>query len=276
MAGLYAFSTSFIHISESWDVYHFSGLPINVLRFVVSAAASINPGRPSYIFSLGCTSTMITIKYLLGTGPLGIWSLNGINICPFTVGGICTILTKTRDMVVGSMADAARQDYFDIGNEYQVFRPSQKMITPYCGDPLTYDLFAGKCLSESACDMWASILPSAVLKIPFTADVYSITFVMVYLQPTKVSARFVYAYMPQDMWLLSYYSNMDSWFPDFDAVSPDKGGLGFTRLAGNSLLDFMTYLTMRLVAFLENCKANANKLSSGVSPPCFFFTIYQD
>lgn len=219
---------------------------------------------------------MITIKYLLGTGPLGIWSLNGINICPFTVGGICTILTKTRDMVVGSMADAARQDYFDIGNEYQVFRPSQKMITPYCGDPLTYDLFAGKCLSESACDMWASILPSAVLKIPFTADVYSITFVMVYLQPTKVSARFVYAYMPQDMWLLSYYSNMDSWFPDFDAVSPDKGGLGFTRLAGNSLLDFMTYLTMRLVAFLENCKANANKLSSGVSPPCFFFTIYQD
>merc|ERR1719498_516342 len=180
------------------------------------------------------------------------------------------MLGKVRDLLVGTIADTARKDYFDIANEYQVFRPSQKILTPYCGDPLTYDLFAGKCLAESACDMWASILPSAVLKIPFSADVYSIVFVMVYLQPTKVSARFLYAYMPQDMWLLSYYSNMDAWFPNYDAVSPEKGGVGFTRLAGNSLLDFMTYLTMRLVGFLEKSKQNAKKLASGGSPPCFY------
>merc|ERR1719310_1554259 len=106
--------------------------------------------------------------------------------------------------------------------------------------------------------------------IPFTADVYSIVFAMTFLQPTKVSSRFVYTYMPQSMWQVEYYSNMDAWFPDFDALSTSKGGIGFTNLAGNALLDFMTYLNMRLVGWLVHTKETAAKFLSGVTPPCFY------
>lgn len=70
------------------------------------------------------------------------------------------------------------------------------------------------------------------------------------------------------MWQIEYYEHMDDWFPNFDAVSPLKGGVGFTNIAGNSFMDFMTYLNVRLVRYLFSSKKAAFALARGNTPTC--------
>jgi len=237
---------------------------------VASSAATTPTIRPTYILSIGAASTMVTVKYLMGAGPVGFWSLSGINACPFTVGGICTILSKIRELVVAGLPTFMEQDYFEIGNTFQIYMPEAQLITPFCGDPLTYDLFAGTCAAEGACDMMATVIPSTINNVPFTPEVYSIVFVMAYLQTTPVASRFVSSYLPQSMWSLEYYEHMDSWFPNFDALAPAKGGVAFTALAGNSFMDFMTYLNIRLNSYLVSTKLSAGLLAKGTPPKCSF------
>lgn len=217
--------------------------------------------RPSWILSVGAASTMSTIKYLMGTAPMAIWTFGGINVCPFTIGGLCTMITKLRTLMVGVISFKSQQSYFSISNAYGVYRPDMQLMVPYCGDPLAFDLFEGMCNADSVCDMWATILPNTLNAIFFSPDVYVIVFVMAFLQVTPVSSRFVKLYMPQQMWNIQYYSHMDLWFPNFDAVQPGKGGMGFTNIAGNSFLDYMTYLNLRLVQYIFETKQQAIRYS---------------
>merc|ERR1711924_173626 len=87
-----------------------------------------------------------------------------------------------------------------------------------------------------------------------------------------VSGRFVNMYMPQEVWAISYYEHMDQWFPNFDAIAPQKGGVGFTSVAGNSFMDWMTYLSIRLVGYIARSKDAAHSLTSDNPPPCDYST----
>merc|ERR1719456_119574 len=94
-----------------------------------------------------------------------------------------------RDLMVAYMPQKSAKAYHDLGNEYQVYKPEIKLISPFCGDPLEYDLFSGKCSADSVCEMWTTVLPSTVNKVMFTMDVYNLVFVMAYLKTTPVAAR---------------------------------------------------------------------------------------
>lgn len=237
---------------------------------IVSAASLMGPDvRPRWISSLGATSTTSTIKYLLGSGPFNIYTSGSVNVCPFSEMQTCTMVSKIRDIVVSNLPRISQQKYFGLGNAYQMWRPEVTLLMPYCGDPLTYDIFEGGCYADSVCDMWVTVLPSKVNKVQFTLDLYHVVFVMVFLQATPVSGRFVNIYMPEQMFSITYYENMDKWFPNFDAVAPQKGGIGFSNLAGNSFMDFMTYLNIRLVAYLWKTKVAAGRfVQNGKAPAC--------
>jgi len=241
---------------------------------VVSAASFMTMHRPVWLSSVGATSTMVSVKFLMGMGPMGIWSGFGVNSCPFPNGNVCPVLSKIRHLVVNIMPPKATKEYYDFGNAFQVYRPESKLLAPFCGDPLTFDLFEGKCAAEGICDMWTMVVPSIFNNIKFTPETYVLVLVMAFLQATPVSARFARAYLPQEMWQLQYYSHMDDWFPNFEASAKQKGGGGFTTIAGNSLMDFMTYLSLRLVAFLIETKSDALKLSTGKAPLCHY-AIYE-
>jgi len=242
---------------------------------IVSAATLLAEEiRPDWIISIGAASTMATVEFLMGSGALEIWSFGGINVCPFTVGGICKMASKVRVLLVDTLPTKSQAAYFNLVNSYGVYRPELQLLTPYCGDPLTYDLFAAECEADSVCDMWATIVPSEMNEVMFTTDEYIVVFVMTFLQATPVSARFVRNYMPEAVFDISYYEHMGSWFPNFDAMSPNKGGIGFTGIAGNSFLDFMTYLNIRLAGYLFETKVFAHEFSSLMdgNPDCLYHT----
>jgi len=226
--------------------------------------------RPSWIISVGASSTMATIKYLMGVGPLHVYEMGGINMCPFTIAGICNMLSKVRDLSVLYLPRNSVVAYRDLGATFQVFRPEIKLLAPYCADPLTYDLFHGQCEADGMCDMWSTAIPSRLNNVRFTPDPFVFVFVMAYLKKTPVSARFVNLYAPQEMWEIEYYSHMDMWFPNFDATASAKGGIGFTNIAGNAFMDFMTYLNIRLVAYLVKTKVEAKEIVKGMLPGCFY------
>jgi len=242
---------------------------------IVAASVLIAPFRPKWISSIGAASSMTTVKYLMGAGPLGIWTMSGVNICPFTIAGICSMLSKVKDLIVGMMPPESTKAYYDVANVFQVYRPEVKLLTPFCGDPLTYDLFAGKCASDGVCDMWVTAVPSKINLVSFTPEMYSLVFVMAYLSTSPVAARFTHTFLPTEMWEITYYSQMDEWFPNFDAIAANKGGLAFTNIAGNSFMDFMTYLNIRLVGYLLDTKKSAAEMGSGTTPPCHYWT-YED
>jgi len=240
---------------------------------VVAASARSAP-RPPWMMSTGAAATMTTVKYLMGIGPLSLWTFGSINLCPFTYEAVCTFLSGLRQMVVRILPSQSRNAYEDIMSAYGIYRPEITLISPYCGDPLTYDLFESKCAAESVCDMWTTVIPSRLNGIVYTPDVYVLVFVMAYLQVSSVSARFVESFVPSSILEVEYYKDMRLWFPNFDAISPQKGGLAFTSTAGNLFMDYMTYLSTRLVGFLISTKKDAHRLSSGISPHCNFH-LYQ-
>jgi hypothetical protein len=238
---------------------------------IASSASLISPYRPGYVLSIGASSSMTTVKYLMGTGPLGVFQMSGVNVCPFVVAGVCEMLSKVKDLIVGMLPAWAAKSYKDIASAYLVYKPEFKLMLPYCGDPLTYDLFAGACASDGVCDMWTTILPSKLNAVAFTAEMFNVVFVMAYLAATPVSARFANQYLPSEMWALPYYQEMDQWFPNFDAMAPQKGGVAFSNIAGNPFMDFMTYLNIRLVGYLTDTKKAAAKIAAGDDLACNYY-----
>merc|ERR1719263_2434258 len=120
--------------------------------------------------------------------------------------------------------------------------------------------------------MWSTILPSSLNMVAFTPAVHVTLIVMLYLAQTPVSRRWVNDNIPQKMLRMNYWHNMADWFPNIQAAAPDKGGVGFTNNAGNAILDYMTYLALRLSWQLFRNKIDAYLVWMGGRPPCSYVT----
>lgn len=236
----------------------------------ILAAASDLPLsiHPRQVALLGPANNMANILYLMGQGPLDIWTFAGLNMCPFTQTSICRMITQTRKLLLTVVDTDTQLQYRTLAGVYSVWRPSQQVITPFCADPLVFDHFNGECYSDSYCHMWTITIPAMSTRIKFTVDVHLFALTMLWLAPSPIAARFVEEFIPSAMLKIDYYSNLKDWFPDFVAVAPQKGGLGFTKPAGHSLLDFMTYLSIRLIFQSVRNREVAHQMYLGQHPHC--------
>jgi len=225
--------------------------------------------RPVHISLLGPSNTMESIKYLMGQGPLAVWTGSGLNLCPFTQVTICTMITEARTLLVPMMEHEASNDYKSISHHYQVYRPDQQVMSSFCHDPLSFDHFLSMCTGDSFCHCAAKAVPGTMTDVQFHVDHYVFILSMVWLKPTQLASRFVEKYVPNAVLQMKYYVHMASWFPDFVAVAPQKGGIGFTKIAGHCLLDYLTYLVERLLKSQTFVRTQAHATWVGSSfPPC--------
>jgi len=224
--------------------------------------------RPRHVSLLGPSNTMDSIKYLLGTGPLAIWTGSGLNLCPFTQVSICRMISTMRGLIVPQLEYDIAQQYRSISSHYSVFRPNQQVIKPHCMDPLIFDHFSSMCLGDSICHMIVGTVWSAATAVQFRMSNHLFQLSMVWLAPTNIASRFVSQYIPNEMLSMQYYSDMTIWFPDFVAVAPQKGGIGFTKVAGHSLLDYLTYLVLRLLQSQVRIRRQAFEIFQGGEPSC--------
>lgn len=234
------------------------------------AAASRMPAadlRPRHLSLLGPSSTVGFIKYLLGTGPTGL-SGAGMNLCPFTQTSICTMITQMRKLTVPFLDFEGGGTYASIAARYDVYRPDQQALKAFCADPLVFDHFSKMCEADGLCHLYASAVPGKSTNIEFTASEHYFVLSMLYLAPTPIATRFVKQYLPEKMRQIEYYRHMDLWFPNFVVIAPQKGGAGFTKVAGHSLLDYLTYLAQRLLASEIWLRVLASRLVGGHLPPC--------
>jgi len=231
------------------------------------ASQTIENLLPRQLSLLGPSSTMGSIEYILGRGAMTI-SNAGINLCPFTQIGLCNMMTTMRKLVVPLLPMEVGESYRDIAARYSIFRPDQQSMKPSCSDPLIFDHFQSMCEGDGICHMYASSVPGILTAIRFSVAVHNFVLSMLWLAPTHIASRFVFQYIPQAMLNIKYYSNMDTWFPDFVATAPQKGGVGFTKVAGHSLLDFLTYLVQRMMASEISIRVMAFKISAGFLPSC--------
>jgi len=222
--------------------------------------------RPYQVSILGPTSTMGTIKYLLGIGHMELFGQ--VNICPFTEVTKCEIMDEIRVLTIPELGPDVAVAYRSLNNAYSVYRPNQQIMKAFCADPLIYDHFSAMCKADGICHVYFKALPGRLTMIQYTLTEHTFVLTMIWLGPTKIGARFVHEYIPSSVLTMKYYVNMALWFPDFNAVAPEKGGVGFTKIAGHSVLDYLTYLVQRLVSKEIYYRVAAYKLATGVAPPC--------
>jgi hypothetical protein len=233
-----------------------------------------SPLRPRQLQISGPGNSFALVKYLMGEGPLSLYTLAGVNMCPFVQSSICTMLTTVRTMLIGSMGQETYLEYTSLGSTYGVYKPEAQVMYPYCGDPLAFDLFMGMCKTDGLCYEFINVIPSVYADIHFTVDPFVLEMSLVFLSNTPISERFVNKYIPQTMRRTQFYANMEMWFPDFKAVSPKRGGVAFSRSAGHSLLDYMTYLVERLSEHIVISRLLATEVYHGMNPHCGYL-VYE-
>jgi len=210
--------------------------------------------RPVWMLSVGAGSTASTVEYLMGQGPMKVWSMGGNSVCPFEEGGMCTSLDTMRKDFVGMVPGR-------VTNAFEVMRPQVQLLTAYCADPLAYDMFKASCQTDGVCSMMLTVIPSALNNVQLTAEVYSLVFVVVWLAPSPLSRQFVQKFMPPQLLALPYFATMGEWFPNFDAMG--KTGMAFPDSARNAFMDCMTFLNIRVVNFLFKTKKNCSRAAYG-------------
>eukprot|EP00746_Dinoflagellata_sp_MGD_P158475 gnl/MRDRNA2_/MRDRNA2_86481_c0_seq1.p1 gnl/MRDRNA2_/MRDRNA2_86481_c0~~gnl/MRDRNA2_/MRDRNA2_86481_c0_seq1.p1 ORF type:complete len:637 (-),score=33.97 gnl/MRDRNA2_/MRDRNA2_86481_c0_seq1:77-1987(-) len=241
----------------------------------LSIGSRIKPiARQTELMVSGPTSTFVMMKYLLGQGPLGIYTMEGINICPFAQPSICTMMGQIRELLVGIMATGPQNSYYAIGSVYQVWNPEAQVLSPFCGNPLVVDEMAGLCKAEGFCSMVATAIPSLRNNIYMTPDPFHIVIAAAFLSASPLAARFVEIFVPSKITSLDYYNNMNQWFPDFSAIAPKTGGVAFTKVAGHLLMDYMTFLAERMILNELEVNTIATKLVAGILPPCGMLAYY--
>jgi len=196
---------------------------------------------------VGPISTLISIKYLLGQGPMGLASIGGLNVCPSTEPGVCKVISHIRVLLLSILPSDDRGSYNRLASQYETWRPTHQVFSSYCGDPIMFDIFAGMCSVESLCHLWADIIPGVATGIRFMVSTLVLVMSMVWLSPNPLSSRYVQEFIPAKMIQIPYFSNMMSWFPEYSGVAEQKGGIAFTKPAGHSLLDLLTWLSTRLL-----------------------------
>jgi len=234
---------------------------------ILAAASALAPNvRPYQVSLLGPTSTMGTVSYLLGFGSMDLFGQ--VNMCPFTEVSKCGIIDEIKTLTVPELGPDVAVAYRSLSNAYSVYRPNQQVIKAFCADPLIYDHFDSMCRSDGICHMHVNALPGRMTRIQYTVTEHTFILTMIWLGPTKLGARFVHEYIPATVLQMKYYVNMALWFPDFNAAAPEKGGIGFTKIAGHAVLDYLTYLVQRLLSKEVFHRVTAYWLMTGYSPPC--------
>jgi len=241
-------------------------VPLTPLMSEFSEAHDVN--KPVFFMMSGASMTMVTFKFLLGTGPLGIWTFGALNVCPFSEPSKCTAIGKIKDAMVDNFDKQTSLEYWNLVQSFSVYKPEFKLLEPYCGDPLTYDEFEAECSADGVCINYFTVIPSKANKVVFSMDVWITTLAMLFVGATPVSARFVNDFIPERMLNMEYYHNMAKWFPSFSLIAPQKGGVAFTNPAGNALMDFMTFLNMRLTHRLLLAKMDAFNVWKSWTPKC--------
>lgn len=225
----------------------------------------------------GPASTFSMFNYQLGKGPYDIWSGGGagINLCPFELPQLCGLITTLRKIVVSNFDQETAKTYIDLSSAFGMYLAENQVISPFCGDPLAYDEFHAQCKASSFCSLEASVVPSKKELISFTAEPMLIVIAVVYLSSTPIAVNFVEDFLPSRLRSLPYFEHMDQWFPNYQFISQGKGGMGFTRPAAHTLMDYMSYLSLRLALALWETKDGAWNLHAGTLPLCGY-TIYSE
>lgn len=216
--------------------------------------------RPSQIFLSAGSSAFETIGFLLGKGPI---SMAPLSVCPFQPASICTLM-KT---AVKSMGTEVSAEMYALEDAYKIYKPQAQAMTPYCGDPILFDRFQGSCAADGMCNMVVNAIAGKHTGIGYMIESPAFSLTVVWMSHTSLSSRFVKEYIPAQMMKMDYYSSMEDWFPEF---SPGgyTGGVAFTKNAGHALMDYMTYLAMRLFLEIVHTKVLAFGLFRGMHPAC--------
>jgi hypothetical protein len=224
---------------------------------------------------VGPASTMVSMKYILGQGAMGLESFGGLNVCPLARPEACTVITRIRDLVVPVLPERESKSYRKISMQYLLWRPSHQALSSYCGDPLVFDIFLGMCSVESLCHLWADVVPGVVTGIVFMVSTLVLVVSMLWLAPNPLSSRYVEGYVPNALMEIPYYSHMTSWFPNYAGTAEQKGGIAFTKPAGHSLLDLLTWLSTRLLNSLVLVARSAQYVFMGAKFRCGW-DVYKD
>jgi hypothetical protein len=255
----------------SWSSYKNYKRRESVGQMMTTVITVAGFDKPTLISVIGPSSTMKIIAYVLGQGPLGIWTFSGVNICPTPDPGWCTALTGLREWLVARMPDAMYDSWMAIGDAFQVYRPAMQVVAPFCGDPLAIDEFAGTCSIDSVCWMYMIVMPSDVNKIMSTISAWIVVLSLLFLGNSPLATRFVQDYVPAVILDGNgFYGTMDTWFPNFSLTLPQKGGVGFTSLSGNALMDYLTFCVIRLSFSMMKIKEFAHILAVCNAPACEF------
>lgn len=224
---------------------------------------------------IGPASTLVSIKYILGQGGMSLETLGGLNACPLAEPEACELVSTIRKLVVPVLPEDEGKSYRKIASQYLLWRPSHQVLSSYCGDPLVFDIFVGMCSVESLCHLWVDVVSGVVTGIRFMVSTLVLVMSMLWLSPNPLSARYVEGFVPTSMLQIPYYSHMKSWFPNYAGTAEQKGGIGFTKPAGHSLLDLLTWLSTRLLNALVLVFRYARHVYMGVKLRCGW-NIYKD
>jgi hypothetical protein len=176
--------------------------------------------------------------------------------------------------MVHAANQAFQSAYEQISNAFIIWKPESQVIYPYCGDPLLFDNFKGQCKTSGFCHEFFTAIPNKLQDIGMSVEPWVLQLSMALLSNTPISGRFVVAKIPDAMKQLDYWQGMETWFPDFRAVSLNRGGVGFTRPAAHALLDYLTYLVTRLSEEIIVSRLLATEVYLGESPHCGYM-VYE-
>lgn len=225
---------------------------------------------PSHIHVASTASAFSLFNYYLGRGSVDMWSGAGNNMCPFPDVSYCSTLTDLRELTKRMVSDEVLHKYTELGTSYATWLPQNQFLSPFCGDPIAFDNFKASCEAKSYCYMIASLIPNSRLLISYTVQVINLLFSVLYLAPTALARSFVHDFLPQRFFNIPAFKHVAVWFPNYSLDGKEKGGMPFFKAPGHSLMDYMTFVIIRLVSHVVTAKQLARSLSLGEVPVCSY------
>jgi len=212
---------------------------------------------PSVYPIVGPSSSLTYIKFLNGRGALEIWNGAGTNFCPFDNIERCVTLNRVLSLLGGLAVREDAETLHSLKSAYQIWLPDNQICSPVCGDPIQIDLLEAGCMAANYCNLLVAILPSIKAQIPFTTETVYAVIALMSLASTALSAHFVHAFLPASLFKIPYFEHLDQWFPNYSFFGAGKGGFAFNKESGNSLMDYITYLTERIGAYFSSSDGTA-------------------
>jgi hypothetical protein len=237
---------------------HGSMLPVNL--------------KPRMMFMNGPVSGFAMFDFQFGRGPLNLYQGIVFNLCPFTQAEFCKVLGQIKDIVRNNLSPENMQRWETVRNTFAVYLPQNQILSPYCGDPISFDSFKQRCKAHNFCSIVASVVPSTLMQIKFNPEPYLVLLAVTYVGATSMSAAWAEDYIPSRLFRNDAFRHLTQWFPNFQFIAPSKGGMAFTRPLGHSLLGFLVFLSQRLTTQMLAAKIESHNLYRHKEPECAFLT----